>query len=364
MLAGIDYRTFDELLDSVRADIPDYDIDNRIKPEQLIKVAARCNYLLGVKVSMENSVLLKVSGSQANLPLDLDRINFALFCEKNEPDCVNVVIENPLCQINEADIESIVAKYIDAGYVNSYSTNITLAVGDNNIVHNLNTQDLIIQVYDSSNNLIATKISFVDDNEVNLISEHIAEIKNVKIVIMGKSKSSSETKVELIQDAACTNVCVKEHKNGMFETYDKLTALNIVGNRKDISPDSFNIYREGYYNIQKKGMILVANFDKGDVYINYQSNLVSDTGEMMVPDHPLINEYLEYSLKERIFENLWLRGEDVKNRWDTMIKKRAIAQQQAFTYVRTPEFNDLRTIWEENRKANYRKYFNIFKTVY
>lgn len=364
MLAGIDYRTFDELLDSVRADIPDYDIDNRIKPEQLIKVVARCNYLLGVKVSMENSVLLQVRNSQANLPMDLDRINFALFCEKNEPKCIDVVIDNPLCQMKEADVASIIEKYLCSENVDSYSTSITLAVGDNKIIHNLNTQDLLIQVYDSLNNLIATKISFIDDNEVNLISENVSEMKNIKVVIMGKSKSSVETKVELIQDAACTNVCVKEHKNGMFETYDKLTALNIVGNRKDISPDSFNIYREGYYNIQKKGMLLIANFDEGDVYINYQSSLVSDDGEMMVPDQPLLNEYLEYSLKERIFENLYLAGEDVKNRWDIMTRKRAIAQQQAFTYVRTPEFNDLKTIWEENRKANYRKYFNIFKTVY
>ena len=43
------YRTFDELLESVRVDFSTYDLEGMIEPQQLIKVAIRVNYDLGLK---------------------------------------------------------------------------------------------------------------------------------------------------------------------------------------------------------------------------------------------------------------------------------------------------------------------------
>ena len=38
MLTEVEYRTFDELLDSVKIDLPTIDLENSIEPQQLIKL--------------------------------------------------------------------------------------------------------------------------------------------------------------------------------------------------------------------------------------------------------------------------------------------------------------------------------------
>ena len=50
-LKELKYRTFDELLDSVKSDLKTYDLSGAIEPETLIKVADRISYELGLKIS-------------------------------------------------------------------------------------------------------------------------------------------------------------------------------------------------------------------------------------------------------------------------------------------------------------------------
>ena len=45
------YRTFDDLLDSVKIDLYTWDLEGLISPQQLIKVAIRVNYDLGLRIN-------------------------------------------------------------------------------------------------------------------------------------------------------------------------------------------------------------------------------------------------------------------------------------------------------------------------
>ena len=44
------YRTFNQLLEDVTVDFRTYALEGMIEPQQLIKVAVRCNYDLGLRI--------------------------------------------------------------------------------------------------------------------------------------------------------------------------------------------------------------------------------------------------------------------------------------------------------------------------
>ena len=119
-----------------------------------------------------------------------------------------------------------------------------------------------------------------------------------------------------------------------------------------------------YYNTHDEGWIkngfLFTSFNTGKVYLNYQGDLSDNDGNLLVPDHELLNEYYEYALKSRIFENLFLNGEHVSQRMQLVEQRLRGARNNALSLVNTPNFAELKDMWLANRKAMYGKYYNMF----
>ncbi len=76
------YRTFDELLESVRVDFATYDLEGMIEPQQLIKVAIKVNYDLGLRINRTSSAIIDVENSKGQLPTNFNTLNFAAICGK------------------------------------------------------------------------------------------------------------------------------------------------------------------------------------------------------------------------------------------------------------------------------------------
>jgi len=74
MKTEMQYRTFDQLLDEVSADFTVYANEGMIEPGQLIKVAQRVNYDLG----------LRIHGTKEKI-LDIEN-------KKTTPTCVDVTL--------------------------------------------------------------------------------------------------------------------------------------------------------------------------------------------------------------------------------------------------------------------------------
>ena len=86
-----------------------------------------------------------------------------------------------------------------------------------------------------------------------------------------------------------------------------------------------------------------------------------DEGNLLVMDHPYANEYYEYAIKQRIFENLFMAGEPVNNHLQLVTQQLRPARNNALTFVNTPDFATLKQTWEMNRKAQYLNYYRMFK---
>jgi hypothetical protein len=87
-----------------------------------------------------------------------------------------------------------------------------------------------------------------------------------------------------------------------------------------------------------------------------------DEGNLLVLDHPVVNEYYEYALKERILENLFLNGENTSQKLQLIQGKLRPARTNALSFINTPDFGELKRVWEKNRKAMYAKYYNMFNS--
>ncbi len=76
----------------------------------------------------------------------------------------------------------------------------------------------------------------------------------------------------------------------------------------------------------------------------------------------MLNEYYEYALKERILENLLFNGEPVEQRLSLVMQKLRPARNNALSIVNMPNFAEMKQVWAANRKAQYSKYYNMFKS--
>jgi hypothetical protein len=77
----------------------------------------------------------------------------------------------------------------------------------------------------------------------------------------------------------------------------------------------------------------------------------------------MLNEFYEYAIKQRVLENMIMNGENVNGNQIQIIEQRLrAARNNAYSLVNTPNFSELKRIWEVNRKAQYHNFYNMFRS--
>lgn len=162
--------------------------------------------------------------------------------------------------------------------------------------------------------------------------------------------------------SVCTDTHVKVIERKSFETreYEHFQKIYIKPHSKINSvfcchPHETNITAE-----IRDGFLFVTGCSHGKVYINYESTMEDENGELLVLDHPIINKYYEDSLKETILSNLFFNGEDTERKWQYMKREAYNSKLQAFSIVNTPDFREMYENWTTNRKIQRYKYYNMF----
>jgi len=121
-----------------------------------------------------------------------------------------------------------------------------------------------------------------------------------------------------------------------------------------------NIYSLYEINIikEKDRYYINAGFDEGVIYVSYVAEMLTEDNDILILDHPLVTEYYEYAVKERIYEDLWLNGLDqVQNKMKLMIEKHMMSKREAKRFVSMSDFEELKTIHFDNRKRHELRYF-------
>lgn len=275
MKTQLNYRTFDDLLTEVSADFKQYDMEGMIDPSELIKVAQRVNYELGLRIHQPKDEILEIDCGKAKLPDDFYVLNYANLCGKYK-------VEEP-------------------------------------VIHGSHIEERLLEPnaenWDACGKVFCTPCG----QYVNLVQ-----------------KFKYETRV-----------------------YDVFHPLNVSAG-KLVADDCPNKKVDSPYSAKLRDGYLFTNLETGKVHINYLGNLEDEDGNLLVLDHPLINEFYEYALKSRILENLYINGEDVERKMLLIDQRLRAARNNAYSIANMPDFSEMKKLWEVNRKAMYGKYYHNF----
>jgi hypothetical protein len=297
-----------------------------IEPQQLIKLARKLNYELGLRINQQKEVVLDVCHGRVKLPDDFYVWNYAMVC-------------------------------------NEYTENVGYDMGGTNI------QEVPYKEFPSTVNQCAPETVNCRSCNANPCKHTAACDLNHPIV--------DPIPTEYDPNNPYGNTCIAPRvfmncKGDKYEliqvinpsltrTYRSLTPLRMVRSQEihcDCPNLYFNTLDQGYL----KNGYLFTTFDTGKVYVNYMGEMEDENGNLLVPDHALINDYYEYALKKRIIENLALNGEDVAQRLQLIIPEFKAARNNALSLVNTPNFKEIEELWWQNRRAQYAKYYDMFKS--
>ena len=308
------YRTFDQLLEDVTIDLHTFALENMIEPQQLIKLVRKINYQLGLRINQTKEAILEVNHKKVKLPDDFYTFNFALIC---------------------GDFKEV--------------------VGYDGVAGGTNIQEVPYSSWPTS----VTQCGCPVDNTCCLNGQEGICITHNPEAPYGDTSIKPRVFLNCKGDAY---ELIQVINPGVVRQYRYLKPLRMKSSQT-IDCDCPNLY----YDAPDQGWIengfLNTTFENGKVYLNYQGDMSDDNGNLLVPDHELLNDYYEYALKQRIFENLFINGEDVAQRMQLMDAKLREARNNALSLVNTPNFKEMEKIWWTNRKAMYGKYYYMFMSM-
>lgn len=318
----LDYRTFDELVADAASDFKKYQLEGIIDSQDLIKVAKRVNYDLGLRIFQTREVVLEVEKNKVRLPNDFYVLNFAFVCNKYS-------VKQYLPQgthIEERPVGQIAPEYQQAPPVD----------------------------VDFCTDIIVPDVPCDPCDPCAQCNEPTC----------GDTCNACCAKPE-----SCTLNC-KGEVNQIVQVlksetrhYESMRPLTIAKNAKAVDQDCPNLSWESPFSAYIKDGWLYTSFETGKVYLNYQGMMEDCDGNLLVPEHPLLNEYYEYALKQRILENLIMNDEVVNPQKIQLIEQRfRVARNAALSLVNTPNFAELKSFYQANRKAFYNKYYSMFSS--
>jgi hypothetical protein len=326
------YRTFDQLLEDVTIDLNTFALENMIEPQQLIKLAKKINYDLGLRINQTKEVILDVTHGRVKLPDDFYTFNYAFICNDYT---VSVgyggmtggtnMQEVPYVEV-PANVDVCAPITVNCAVCNANPCNHTAACMNNSCDTTCPTPTIPTS-YDP-------------------LSPYGDTCIRPRVFMNCKGE-----KWELIQVV----------NSSQTRTYKSLLPLR-MRQSQGIDCNCPNLYQNTNNEGWIQGGFLFTTFETGKVYLNYQGQMETDDGQLLVPDHDLLNEYYEYSFKQRILENLYLNGEDVSQRMQLVEQRVKSARNNALSLVNTPNFKEMEKLWWTNRRAQYSKYYDMFNS--
>jgi len=358
------YRTFKSLLASVAGDFKKYQLQDLIDPQDVIKVAKRVTYDLGLRIYQTKERVLEVEKGRVRLPNDFFAHNFGLM----------LVDHSTTQQVSQG-------RHTEERVLCVPGTLTTITDGGDPVITSIPcdpdnpckcVEDILRTVTGEVTVDVATPCvdltcgSCGDPVEVDPFTYSVDPCD--PCVQCGTITETCEPcqKCTSCSESASLNckgetIEVYQVKHSETKRYQNVLPLTIeqnVENFGGLCPD-LDWAAPGTAKISDGW--LYTSFQTGSVYINYQGLLEDDDGNLLVLDHDLVNEYYEYALKQRILENLIMNDEEVNPNKIQLIETRyRDAKRQALSFVNTPNFGEIKEIYQANRNAFFSKYYDMF----
>jgi len=391
-LKELKFRKFDDLINEVYVDLPSFAREGMVEPGQMIKVAQRVNYEIGLKIHGTKETILHIEHGRAKLPSDFYILNHALLCHHyiaHEPGLFNGIQSEDVVVpiIPPTNITTCPCWTVEAFEPNGTPTKYKKCDDglDYGIVFPLGTTKICAQ------SIQQTDPSF---QQLTITTDHFCyNDPNSGTFTCDKPEKPCCTPVsEPAVDCGLINpdpwrqdrvytVCddtmqvnVIEYRSDQIREYREFERIRMIPSKEAsafcVNTQFHDAYHQGYI---RDGYIYVPTLrdhhhnmhGHAKVYICYLGAMEDEEGNLMVLDHPKINEYYEWAIKARIFENMYLNGEpDVERRLQLAQAQLKTARAEALSIATMPDFYEFQKTIENNRRAQYAKYLHPFSSLY
>ena len=385
-ITSLSYRTFSELLDGVRIDLQSYQSHGDIDEASLIKVATRINYELGLRIYQPKETMLEVRNGRAALPADYHQMLLALSCYnythvQNAPWNGNVKLEQ-VCSTGNSDVlpdkNCPCWTVVSLGYQTTYIDCVT----------GIKTP---IYFPPGTSNLCAVSIDAIEGHGAGITVSSSSFCYPGTNGVLSCSPPNTCNICDITHEGPCPEIVVNPYPLGQCRTicagtgqqatikilnycstqvfcYETFERLYIVPN---IQADGFSSiavrggsYPENTGSINGR-FLETHSANCSRVYIQYLGGMEDETGQLLVLDHPVINSYYSYALKQRILENLYLNGaEDVLQRMKYAEEQKIKYHERAMQIANTPNFRDVRNTNMVFKNNNDRPYWHTISRYY
>lgn len=316
----IAYKTFDELWADVTSDLRSYSLAGLLEPQEAFRVVRAVTKTLGLRIYKTKETILELHNGKVRLPEDYYTMNFALGAHSGSKliippqgvTTVTVPYPQELFQDAPPMADNCTSycgtsAHQPCGQCERCTPTVTLSPGHTPL-----------QLFGDP---CQRPRIFLDcrGDTMELIQTMQAQVHRWTHIY----------RLQLIESPDIREFCPNRHVHAQDKIWTK---------------DRF----------------LHSSMDCGTIYLNYEGILEDEEGNLLVVDVPNITEYYEYAVKERIFENLYLNGEDVQQRLQYITNQLVLARDKAIRIVKTPNFQELHDVWKLNRQAFNARYVDMF----
>lgn len=355
----LQYRTLSELIDAVRIDLRVWSGEGNIEVQELIKIAQMCNYELGLNLNQTKETILEIEHYRAKLPADFQFMNYALLCHHYNvvnPSIGNGIRTQDVVQYNISPASknlttcpcwTVVSQgaQVKVTHCDGVEENIYFPPNDDGSAKTTKVCAISLEKLGGGTFTYTTSsFCYNDPNTATYTCERPDDcgcsiVENVNTCAAIHPDPFNQNKVYTICDGRIgvkvMQICAYECRE-----YTEFAPVYLTPSRQASAfsnPKLGNV--EQLNQAQIKNGFLQFAIPCGTVYINYQGVMEDDEGNLLVLDHPKINDYYEFAMKKRILENLYINGEpDIERRLQYVSTEFQKAKIAAMTIVNTPDY--------------------------
>lgn len=297
-----EYIKLSQVMASVRSDLQVFDDANMIDEDKCIKIVMQCNEKLGQRIYKSKPCKIDVNNYRGNIPSDLWKI------------------------------ENIFA-------LTTSNTGLTHSEGGGIIG--------------------ATQITHTDYVPSKILSKDVSSIK-------------CATEMSCCREAPCSTGCggtcgkitylTEDQKHYIEYNHQQLIplTLSLSTSNSCVNYSPCSKYK-GEFSVDISNEEFEFSFEIGTVYLSYLGNMVDEDGEILIPFHPMLNQYYEFALKEKILQDIYLNTQaDVIQRLQYVSAEKSKHYYDAYQYIQTSKAGQYDKMRKKREMEYYNKWYSMF----
>lgn len=114
-----------------------------------------------------------------------------------------------------------------------------------------------------------------------------------------------------------------------------------------------------------ENIMTLDGIKNGKLYLNYLTDMVNEDGELLIVDHPLVNDYYEYAVKTKMLENFLFndKAPNIQAKLQLANERLKESRIEAMNFTFMPEYTDLLNYGNAKKSNFHKKYIQIFKNI-